>query len=278
MNLNGKIAVVSGAGSGIGRQLVIQLANKGATVVGADINPETLNESMELIADGSADHMAHVLNIADGKKVASFAEEVVKKYGSVDVLINNAGIIQPFVTVSALTLDQIQRIFDVNLWGTVFMIKAFLPHLRNSPDAHLVNLSSMGAFVPVPGQVIYGASKAAIQLLTEGLISELHGTSVNATIVFPGAVDTNIAQNAPDITKEDLEKLGGSATSSEETQSTSAADAAAQILEAIENNQKRLYVGKDSKMMHLVSRISMNKASDLIRDQLEKAIGPVKDA
>jgi short-subunit dehydrogenase len=277
MNLEGKVAVVTGAGSGMGRQIAIQLAHKNVTVAAIDINPDSLKETISLINEFSGKGSAYVANIADKDRVAKLPEEIIANYGVIDILINNAGIIQPFVTVSALTLAQIERVFNVNLFGNVYMTKAFLPYLKNRPEAYLVNVSSMGAFVPVPGQVIYGASKAAIQLLTEGLMSELHDTPVKVTIVFPGAVNTNIAQNAPDITKADLAQMASSAKSGEAS-TTSAPEAARQIVQAIEKNQPRLYIGNDSKTMNFMSRLSPKMASDTIRTQMKKMIGPIKDA
>lgn len=276
MNLEGKTAVVTGAGSGIGRQVAIQLAHKHVAVAAIDINPDTLKETVSLITEFSGNCSSYVVNIADQERVFKLPEEIIANHGAIDILVNNAGIIQPFMTVSALSLAQIERVFNVNWFGTLYMTKAFLPYLRQRPEAHLVNLSSMGAFVPVPGQVVYGASKAAIHLLTEGLISELHDTPVKVTVVFPGAVDTNIAQNAPDITKADLKQLSETAKSSQAV-GTSAAEAARQIVRAIERNQVRLYIGSDSKTMNLFSRFSPKIAADLIRTQLNKVIGPIKD-
>jgi short-subunit dehydrogenase len=277
MNLERKIAAVTGAGSGIGRQVAIQLARKNVTIAAMDINPDTLQETISLIAEFSGQCSSYVVNIADQDRVFKLPEEIIANHGAIDILINNAGIIQAFMTVSALSLAQIERVFDVNWFGTLYMTKAFLPYLRQRPEAYLVNVSSMGAFVPVPGQVIYGASKAAIQLLTEGLISELHDTPVKVAVVFPGAVATNIAQNAPDISKDDLKQLGGSTRSSQPT-GTSAEEAGRQIVQMLERNQQRLYIGSDSRMMNFLSRLSPKFAANTIRTQLQKMVGPIKDA
>ncbi len=265
-----------GAGSGIGRQLAIQLARRGVSVAAIDINSDTLQETASLLAEVSETYSVHVANIADRNRVYTLPEEIIDYHGAIDILINNAGIIQPFMTISALSLAQIEHVFEVNWFGALYMTKAFLPCLRLRPEAHLVNLSSMGAFVPVPGQVAYGASKAAIKLFTEGLISELHDTAVNVTVVFPGAVDTNIAQNSPGISKNDLKQMSESARSSQ-VALTSADDAAQQILKAIERNQSRLYIGRDASTMNLLSRLSPKRAADMIRTQLNKAIGPIQD-
>jgi len=107
---------------------------------------------------------------------------VIEAHGKVDGLINCACIIQPFVKLNDLEYEAIEHVMNVNFWGLMYMTKTFLPYLMDRPSAHIVNVSSMGGFLPVPGQTVYGASKAAVKLLTEGLHSELRETSVRVTI------------------------------------------------------------------------------------------------
>ncbi len=221
MKLAGKVVVVTGAGSGMGREVALELLRRQARVAGVDINEATLAETVSL-ASGTPDAIAtHVVNITDRAAVEALPQAVVDRFGAVDGIINCAGIIQPFVRLNELDYAAIHRVFDVNFHGTLYMTKTFLPWLLKRPEAHVVNVSSMGGFLPVPGQTIYGASKAAVKLLTEGLHSELAGTAVRVTVVFPGAVATNITVNSgveiPTIT-------GG------KEHKTTAADAAARII------------------------------------------------
>ena len=130
------------------------------------------------------------MDITDRGAVQRLPGEVVDVHGAVDGLINNAGIIQPFVPVAELDDATIERVLDVNLIGTLHMVRAFLPDLLSRPEAHLANVSSMGGFFPFPGQTMYGASKAAVRLLTEGLYAELLDTNVQVSVIFPGAVKT----------------------------------------------------------------------------------------
>lgn len=116
---------------------------------------------------------------------------MIDQHGKVDGIINNAGIIHPFLKVNELEYDKIKLVMDINFYGTLYMVKSFLPYLLKRPVAHIANVSSMGGFLPVPGQTIYGASKAAVKLLTEGLRAELKDTNVKVTLVFPGGVSTN---------------------------------------------------------------------------------------
>jgi len=274
MELKGKVAVVTGAGSGMGRQLAIQLVKKGARVAGVDINPDTLAETRQLI--GSDAFSSHVASVGDRARVEALPDEVIATHGTIDILINNAGIIQPFITVNALTIEQIERVFNVNWSGVLYMTKTFLPYLKKRPKAYILNVSSMGGFVPVPGQVIYGASKAAVKLFTEGLMSELADTNLGVTIAFPGSVATNISQNAPDISEKDLKEMAARAEGAE-AKAISAAFAAGEMLKAIEEETPRIYIGSDSRSINLFSRLFPARAADQLRKMLIKAIGPIKD-
>jgi NADP-dependent 3-hydroxy acid dehydrogenase YdfG len=196
MKANGKVIVVTGAGSGIGRELALLLLSKGASVAGVDLNAAALTETAALAADHKDNFEPMVANIADRQAVEQLPSHVKARFGTVDGVINNAGIIQPFVKVSALDYSAIERVINVNLLGTLYVTKSFLPALLERPEAHIVNLSSMGGFVPVPGQTIYCAAKAGVKLLSEGLASELIHTNVRVTVVFPGAIATNIAANS----------------------------------------------------------------------------------
>jgi short-subunit dehydrogenase len=198
--------------------------------------------------------------------VAALPQKIAQSLGPVDVLINNAGIIQPFIPIKDLTLEQAEKVMNVNFYGPFAMIKAFLPGLLGRPEAHILNVSSMGAYTPVPGQSIYGASKAALKLMTEGLRSELMGTKVGVTIAFPGAVATNITTNSGIA----LPKVDEDAPAFKQT----AAPVAAKImLDAIEKNKARVTVGKDATMMDRISRINPVFAANLIYKQMKSLLG-----
>ena len=190
MKLNGKVVLVTGAGSGMGREFTLELIRRGAKVAAVDMRQETLDETKKLAGDKSI--ATFVLDVTNSDGVKSLPDQIASTLGEVDIVINNAGIIQPFVKVNDLTMEQVQKVMNVNFYGPLSVVKAFLPRLLKRPEAHILNVSSMGAYAPVPGQSVYGASKAAIKLLTEGLRSELTGTNVGVTVAFPGAVATNI--------------------------------------------------------------------------------------
>jgi short-subunit dehydrogenase len=265
MQAHGKTLVVTGGGSGIGQALVLALLYRGARVAALDIREPGLLETAGLAGDDSDRLSTHLADISDRGAVAALPAAVIAAHGQVDGLINCAGIIQPFVRFNDLSYEAIDRIVNVNLYGTINMTKAFLPHLLERPGAHIVNISSMGGFVPVPGQTMYGATKAAVMLLTQGLHSELQGTCVRVTVVFPGAVATNISKNSG------VTAPGGSAGGKESARAariTQPSEAAKMILDGMERNAQRIMVGPDAKMMDRLTRLAPNWAANLIYKQM----------
>lgn len=259
MLVKNKVIIVTGAGSGIGRELTLQLFKKGASVALVDINRDAMMETIALAKEANA-YSVHVVNIADRAAVESFAKEVMAHHGHVDGIINNAGIIQPFVTVKELSYEQIDRIMQVNFYGTLYMVKTFLPHLIERPEAHIVNISSMGGFIPFPGQTIYSASKAAVKMLTEGLYAELKDTSVNVTVIHPGAINTNIMSNSGLQSKQEEQATKDKT----ESQTMPADDAAQEIIKAIEADKFRATIGKDAGLLDKFYRVNPKKALDFI--------------
>lgn len=267
MQVNEKVFVVTGGGNGIGRAVVMNLLEKGAKVVAVDINPNALSETSQL-AQAHADHLRiYTANISVREQVENIPAFAIDAFGVVDGIINVAGIIQPFITVNDMDYDRIERVFNVNFYGTLYMCKAFIPHLLQRPHAHILNVSSMGGFVPVPGQTIYGASKAAVKLLTEGLKSELMDTNIGVSVVFPGGVATEITKNsgvttnfAADVDTSRIKVL-------------TPQEAADIIVNAIENNLYHVYAGSDSKMLNFMNRLSPKRAAKMIAEQLKSLMG-----
>ncbi|WP_298816759.1 SDR family NAD(P)-dependent oxidoreductase [Chloroflexus sp.] len=267
MRAQNKVIVVTGGGSGIGRALVLHLLRKGARVAAVDLNSTALAETAQLAGAGSSRLSTHVVNVADRAAVAALPAQVIAAHGVVDGVINNAGIIQPFVRVKDLDEATIDRVMNVNFYGTVFVTKAFLPTLLTRPEAHIVNISSMGGFLPVPGQTIYGAAKAAVKLFTEGLYAELLETNVRVTVVFPGAVSTNIVSNSGLQTAPMAE--GNQARS---LKPLSAEQAASIIIDGMERNLYRVLVGKDARMMDRLYRLNPRFAVNLILRQMKSLL------
>lgn len=267
MEIANKIFVVTGAGSGIGREITKAIIAKGGIVAGVDLRKDGLKELKAELGDKGSSLSIHEASVADKKSVEALPKEIIKEHGHVDGLINNAGIIQPFVKINDLDYEAIDRVMGVNFYGTLYMLKAFLPEILKRPSGHIVNISSMGGFLPVPGQSVYGASKAAVKLLTEGLQSELIGTNVHATVVFPGATTTNITKNSG--VKSPLSEKDAKASN---IPSQSPQDVARLVVRAIEKNISRVYAGKDSKFMNRLYRLSPSYATGLIAKQMKSLL------
>lgn len=266
MKVSGKVVVVTGAGSGMGREITLELVRRGARVAAVDFRDTTLQETAELARALGGTVSTHALDVSDLNKVAALPANVEKALGPVDALINNAGIIQPFVPVGQLEWKDIEHVMSVNFYGPVALVKAFLPVLTNRPEAHILNVSSMGAYAPVPGQTVYGASKAAIKLFTEGLRSELMETSVGVTIVFPGAIATNIAANSG------MTAMTADSAEASRFKQTAAPVAAKAMVDAIEANKPRITIGSDATLMDRLSRLNPVMAANIIYKQMKSLL------
>ncbi len=263
MRVANKVVVVTGGGNGIGREVVLELLRRGARVAAVDLRQESLDETVGL-ANAGERLATFQVDITDRAAVLALPDQVVEVMGSVDGLINVAGIIQPFVRLAELDFDAIERVIDVNLYGTINTVKAFLPRLLDRPVAHIANVSSMGGFLPVPGQTIYGASKAAVKLLTEGLYAELRPTKVGVSAIFPGAVRTEISANSG---------VEMTASEGEFSWPSTEPDAAARIIvDGIEANRFHVFVGRDSRMMNLLNRLTPRRSTDLIQRQMKQLL------
>ena len=269
MKVQSKVIVVTGGGNGMGRELVLNLLSKGASVAAVDINEAALKETADLAGNKKDKLSTHVVNITDKAAVEALPEQVIAQHGAVDGIINNAGIIQPFVKVNELNFDAIERVMQVNFYGTLYMTKAFLPHLLKRPEAHILNVSSMGGFLPVPGQSLYGASKAAVKLLTEGLHSELQDTNVGVTVVFPGAVGTNITANSG----VEINRQMAEAASQGSVKTLAPSKAAEMMVEGMEKNRYRVLVGSDAAFMDFIYRLNPQRAANFIYKQMKSLLG-----
>ena len=266
MKVKEKVIVVTGAGNGMGRQTSLELIRRGAKVFGLDIKQQALDESANI---AGANFYGLVTDISDLSSVANVPNLVIEKFGQVDGLINVAGIIQKFIPVNDLTYEEIHKVININFFGTVYMVKEFLPHLLKRNEAQILNVSSMGGYVPVPGQTIYGASKAALKLFTEGLRSELKGTKVGVALLFPGAVNTNISLNSGVMSENEIAQMSAS---SKKIKMTDQVLAGKLIVDAFEKNSFRAFVGSDAKLMDRLSRLVPEKAANLIQKQMASLI------
>ena len=269
MQVTDKVFVVTGGGNGMGREVVLGLLARGARVAALDLNEAGLAETAALAKAPEGRLTTHTINVTDRKAVDKLPAAVIKAHGQVDGLLNVAGIIQPFVKLADLDIEVIERVMNVNFWGVVNTSKAFLPHLLARPESALLNVSSMGGFLPVPGQAAYGASKAAVKLFTEALYSETQGTSLKVTVLFPGGIATNITKNSG----VDTSKMEAAMAGAKAPKTTSVEDAGRQIIEALEKGKFRAIVGGDARFMDRMARLSPRRATLLIASQMKSLLG-----
>lgn len=264
-----KVFLVTGGGNGIGREVVLNLIRRGARVAALDLDQEGLLETQRLANVDDFYLRGYKLDITNLETVEKTKDIIIREFEKIDGLIHVAGIIQPFVKVQDLTYKDIERVMNINFYGTVYVNKVFLDLLLKGEESYLVNVSSMGGFLPVPGQAIYGASKAAVKLLTEGLYSELKDTSVSVTLVFPGAIKTDITKNSGVAMGEATndEKPADAEQSSHKM--LEASEAAELIVKGMLKKKLYVYAGSDSKMMNKIYRLAPKKATNMIAKRMK---------
>lgn len=267
------VVVVTGAASGIGRELALQAAARGAFVVVTDINYKGLLEMRETSWQQRAAMVIHELNVADREAVFLFAQAVIPRLmGHRLVLINNAGIALFSGKFHHTDLYDFEELLQVNLWGTIYMTKAFYPYLQEQNEGHIVNISSVFGLGGVANQAAYCTSKFAVRGFTETLRMELLGTNIFTTVVRPGGIKTNIVRAAlpkgPVATAAMHRK---SVRNFEQTAKTSPEEAARLILNTVEKRKQRLVIGSDGKDIDLMTRLFPVSYTKILKKQVEQA-------
>ncbi len=251
----GKVAAVTGAGSGIGRALAVELARSGAKVAISDVDTEGLAQTEEQLKAIGAPVKTDRLNVTEREAFLAYADAVNEHFGKVNQIYNNAGIAYTG-DVEISQFKDIERVMDVDFWGVVNGTKAFLPHLIASGDGHVINVSSVFGLFAVPGQAAYNAAKFAVRGFTEALRQEmvLAGHPVGVTTVHPGGIKTAIARNATAAEGLDPEELAE--TFDKRLANTSPERAARIILDAVRKNKARVLVGPDAKALDIIVRLT----------------------
>lgn len=252
-NLQGKVAVVTGAGSGIGRATALRLAQSGCALALADINAEALVPVVETLKAHPAAVSTHTVNVADKAQMAAFPNAVLAKHGTVHIVVNNAGVMVAD-TFETHTLEDFEWLIDINFWGVVYGCKFFLPHLRRAGEGHLVNLSSMFGFYGLPTQTAYCASKFAVRGFTESLRAELAGSGIGVTAIHPGTIRTNIMKAAR--THQSTGSLVERGQNLMNRFGTEPERVAGKIAHAIRHNRARIRVGPDSYLTDYLVRLN----------------------
>ena len=268
--LQGRVAVVTGAGSGIGRATAQLLAQRGCKLAISDVNSAGLSETTELIQAAGGEVLRHTLDVADRAAVYAYADTVAEAWGGANIVINNAGVAlaQP---VKELNYADWEWVFNINFWGVVHGTHAFMPQLLAGEAGHIVNISSLFGLIGVPSQAAYCASKFAVRGFNESLRGELDGTQVNITSVHPGGIDTNIAAASRFTAGPDGKRdKAGAVKAFKQAAITSPEQAAQQIVQGIERNTPRVVIGRDAKFVGTVERLLPTGYHGLLRRYLNK--------
>lgn len=254
-----KIIVITGAASGMGRSMAIQLAAAGATVLISDINEAGLNETHKLIATSNGNCRAYKVDISDSEQIYAFSAQVLSEYKFIDVLINNAGIAIGEATLNEVPLADFEKLININLWGVIHHTKAFLDVMLTRPEAAIINTSSVFGLMGIPSQIPYCVSKFAVRGFSDSLRLELKGTNVSVTCVHPGGIDTNIVSNG--IHYKDKEET---VAQFKKLVIISADKAASIIIRAIQKKSKRVMVGPDAKVIRFMTQLSPSIVDNVI--------------
>jgi NADP-dependent 3-hydroxy acid dehydrogenase YdfG len=255
LNLKNQVAVITGAGSGIGRATAYALARRGCHLALADIDEASVNASAARAREFGVRVSSHRLDVADRAAVAAFPEAVMAAHGRVDLLINNAGVALggSFEQVSAEDFDWLM---EINFHGVVRMTRAFLPLLHASRDARIVNVSSIYGIIAPPGQAAYSASKFAVRGFSSALRHELEGSTVGVSVVHPGGVATSIARNARVPAGAPLDEVERGRKLMEKLLRMPPGQAGEIIAHGIEKRRARILVGGDAKAAALLERLA----------------------
>ena len=274
--IKGAVAVVTGAGSGIGRALAVDLAKMGAQVALADVNVAGLEETRALL--GNATARTYTVDVSKAAAVEDFAQAVQRDFGRASLLINNAGVAL-MGTLAEVSLEDMQWLIGINFWGVVHGCKFFAPLLQRESDAHIVNLSSIFGLIGPPGQTAYAASKFAVHGFSQSLREELRATSsIKVTSVHPAGIATPIAHSA---------RAGGGVTSDarqdaeeyfKKVATIPPEEASRVIIKGILGNKNRVLIGRDAYSVDRIQRLFPARASAMFARFLEKRRGPKAQA
>jgi len=271
----GKVAVVTGAGSGIGRALAIELARAGAKLAISDVDMRALAETEVQLKSIGALVKADYLDVSDNEAFIAYAEAINDHFGKVNQIYSNAGIAF-FGDVEISEIVEIERVMNVNYWGVVYGTKAFLPYLIASGDGHVVNVSSAFGLFAVPGQAAYNSSKFAVRGFSEALCQEMAVARhpVKVTTVFPGGVTSAFVKNMTFAAE--LGDVGVPKNFEMRLWSTSPQKAAQDILSGVRKNRARILIGRDIKILDLLVRISGSAYQRLVPPVARRFTAPLR--
>lgn len=263
-NFEGRVAAITGAGSGIGRALALELADRGCHVAVSDVDSVTLAETVGLAEGLGVKVTSATVDVADRAAVMSWADDVVADHGKANLVFNNAGVALG-APVETMSIDDLEWLMGINFYGVVHGTQAFLPHLKAAGEGHVVNVSSVFGLVSIPTQSAYNAAKFAVRGFTDALRIELEiePCGVSATTIHPGGIRTNIVRDSR-IDPELADVAGDREAEFAKAARTSPESAAKQILSAVEKNRRRALIGPDAVVFDAVSRLPAGVSQRLL--------------
>ena len=258
-NLQDKVIAITGAGSGIGRALAIELAKCGSHLALSDMNMDALQQTQTLLNGDASKVSLHQVDVSQAEQVYAWADAVAKLHGKINVIINNAGVALSG-TVAGLEIKDYQWVMDINFWGVVYGTKAFLPYLEQSGEGHIVNISSVFGLTAQPFMSGYNASKFAVRGFSESLRQDLEmaGSCVSSSCVHPGGIKTNIAKTArvSDSVVAGTNRSKADATKEFEMTFFTTPEAAAKvIIKGIQRKKRRILIGADARVFDWFARL-----------------------
>ena len=263
--LRDKVAVVTGAASGIGRAVALLLAEKGCHLALVDVQERELAETAALVSAKGRKSSIHAVDVSSRAAMSELPDAVLAQHGCVDVLVNNAGISSGY-TFEDHPIEHFERIIGVNFGGVVYGCKYFLPHLKQRREAHIVNISSMFGLLAFPTQAAYSASKFAVRGFSEVLWVELASSPVRITCVYPGGVHTNLVRSSPgwanglEVAQQQFDQIVRRTPE----------QAARRIVRAIERNTPNLRLGVESYVVDWLKRLLPNAPHRLMAAALRR--------
>lgn len=266
----GKVAVVTGAASGIGRATACLLAAEGARLAISDVDREGLEQTAEKIRAAGGEVTTYLVDVANKDAVYGLADQVASTFGGADIVVNNAGVAQ-VARVEELSYDDFEWVMDIDFWGMVYGTKAFLPQLQVKGQGHIVNVSSIFGLIAVPTQAAYNSAKFAIRGFTEALRLEFKGTGIQVSCVHPGGIKTNIARNARFLQSTAASEREEAVSGFDRLARTTPEKAAQTIVKGIKKNKPRILIGFDARLVDWTQRLLPTKYGFMFNRQADSA-------
>ncbi len=264
--ITGKVAVVTGAASGIGQATACLLAAEGARLAITDVDSKGLEQTAEKIRAAGGEVTTYLVDVANKDAVYAFADQIAADMGGADIVLNNAGVAQ-MARVEDLTYEDFEWVMNIDFWGMVYGTKAFLPQLQAKGGGHILNVSSIFGMISVPTQAAYNSAKFAIRGFTEALRLELKDTDISVSSIHPGGIKTNIVRNARFLQSTSVGEREEAVSGFDKLARTTPEKAAQTIVKGIKKNKPRILIGFDARLVDWTQRLLPTRYGFMFKGQ-----------